>query len=99
MICSLDNLRDKEVIDITTGERLGFIDDIEINLENSGVIALIIYGRERFFGLLGKEDDIIIPCGDIQVIGNDVLLIKRSKTISTAGTTNKRIFQLESLLK
>ncbi len=99
MICSLNNLRDKEVIDITTGERLGYIDDVEINLEKSVVIALIIYGRERFWGLLGKENDIIIPCTDIQVVGNDVLLIKRSNTNHTAYATNNKLFQPESLLK
>ncbi len=99
MICSLENLRNKEVIDILTGERLGYIDDVEINLDNSGVIALIIYGRERFFGLFGKEDDVIIPCNEIQVIGNDVLLIKRSEASRTAGVTNNRTFKLESLLK
>lgn len=99
MICSLENLRNKEVIDILTGERLGYIDDVEINLENSGVIALIIYGRERFFGLFGKEDDVVIPCNEIQVIGNDVLLIKRSEASRIAGVTNNRAFKLESLLK
>lgn len=99
MICSLENMREKEVIDIATGERLGFIDDVEINLETSEVIALIIYGRERLFGLLGKEDDVIIPCGEIQVIGSDVMLIKHSEASRTAGVTNNRGFQLKSLLK
>lgn len=99
MICSLENMRSKEVIDVLTGERLGYIDDAEINLETSGVIALVIYGRQRLFGLLGKEDDIVIPCGDIQVVGNDVLLIKRSERTKTAGVTNKRQIIMESLFK
>ena len=99
LICSLENMRSKEVIDILTGERLGYIDDVEINLETSGVIALVIYGRERLFGLLGKEDDIVIPCREIEVIGNDVMLVKRSDESKLAGATNKRRFSLENLLK
>ena len=51
----------KEVIDITTGERLGYIDDVQMNLDTSTVDALVIYGRGRLFGLLGKEEDVVIP--------------------------------------
>lgn len=81
MICSLDKIKGKEVIDVTTGERLGYIDDVEINLSTSNIIAFIIYGREKFWGIFGKDDDIVIPCSDIEVIGHDVLLIKRSNTL------------------
>ncbi len=80
MICRLEDLRKKEVIDITTGERLGYIDDAELNLEKSEVKSLVIYGRERLFGFLGREDDVVIPCNEIKVVGNDVVLIKRPGT-------------------
>ncbi len=80
MICRLEDLRKKEVIDITTGERLGYIDDAELNLEKSEVKSLVIYGRERFFGFLGREDDVVIPCSEIKVVGNDVVLIKHTST-------------------
>ncbi len=99
MICSLEKIRTKEVIDILTGDRLGYIDDAEIDLETSEIVALVIYGREKLFGLLGKEDDVIIPCGEISVVGSDVLLIKRSEHSKVAGVTNKRRLSLESLLK
>lgn len=99
MICSLDSIRNKEVIDIATGERLGYIDDAEINLETSEVTALVIYGRERFFGLLGKEDDVVIPCSEIQVIGRDVLLIKHNNELRSTYVTNKNRFALQSLFK
>ena len=78
MVCSLDELRRKEVIDINNGERLGYIDDVRIDLRTSSVEALLIYGRVRFFGVFGKEDDVLIPCGDIRVVGSDVVLISRS---------------------
>ena len=68
------------MIDILTGERLGYIDDAEMNIEKSAVQSFVIYGRERFFGILGREDDVVIPCSEIKVVGNDVVLIKHSET-------------------
>ncbi len=99
MICSLDDIKNKEVIDIITGERLGYIDDVEMNIETSGIVALIILGREKFWGLLGKEEDVIIPCKEIEVIGNDVLLIKRTEESKLAGMSKNRRFGIKSLFK
>ncbi len=79
MKCSLSELKNKEVIDVKTGEKLGFVDDIEISTESSTVESLIIYGRPRMMGVLGREDDVIIRCRDIQLIGDDTILVKNSK--------------------
>lgn len=86
MICRLEDLRKKEVIDILTGERLGYIDDAEMNIEKSAVQSFVIYGRERFFGILGREDDVVIPCNEIKVVGNDVVLIKHSEVSYITNT-------------
>ena len=83
MKCRFEVLRNKEVIDIENGERLGFIDDVEINLSTAEVNALIIFGREKFFGLLGHEENIVIPCQEIKVVGSDVILIARDKKYSS----------------
>ena len=88
MICKLEDLRSKEVIDINSGERLGYIDDVEINLDTSEAVALVIYGSPRFLGIFGREDDVVIPCGDIKVIGTDVILINRSTDRIGAALTN-----------
>ncbi len=86
MITGFEELRNKEVIDISTGERLGYIDDAEINVEKAEVKSLIIYGRYRLFGIFGREEDITIPCGDIRVIGEDVILAD----ISSSSKYTKR---------
>lgn len=75
MVCSLDELKTKEVIDMKTGERLGYIDDIRMDTENSEILSLLIYGGYRFFGLFGRESDTEIPCGSIKVIGSDIILV------------------------
>jgi len=65
----------KEVINIRDGTRLGNVGDIEIDTVSAAVLSLIIYGRLRFFGLLGREDDRVIPWADIRVIGEDIILV------------------------
>lgn len=91
LIYSLESLKHREVIDIHTGERLGFIDDAEINLETSQTVALIIYGRERFFGLFGKENNIIIPCSKIEVVGEDVILVSDTDNHNCEKYTKSRL--------
>lgn len=97
MIYSLESLRRREVIDIKTGERLGFIDDAEINIETSQTVALIIYGRERLFGLFGRENDIIIPCNKINVIGEDVILVSDTDNNNCEKYTKSRLKILKNL--
>ena len=99
MLLGFEELCRKEVIDISTGERLGFIDDIELDIENSSVKSIIIYGGARLWGLLGKEEDSVIACSEIKVIGDDVVLVERHKdSLHMKSTKNGRNSFL-SLLK
>lgn len=71
----MTELSNKEVINITTGEKLGYADDIIFETETSKLVSFIIYGRPRFFGILGRDDDCIVNCSDVEVIGSDTILI------------------------
>lgn len=99
LIYSLESLKRREVIDIKTGERLGFIDDAEINIETSQTVALVIYGRERLFGLFGKENDIIIPCSKINVIGEDVILVSGANNNDCEKYTKSRLKIFKNLFE
>ena len=68
--------RHKEVIDISTGNRLGFMADIDVDLEQGKVNAIIIPGKRRFFGFLPPEDDIVISWHSIKKIGDDIILVE-----------------------
>ena len=81
MVCSLEELKSKEVIDIKTGERLGYIDDVRMDTENSEVLSLLIYGGYRFLGIFGRESDTEIPCASVKVIGDDIILVDGSNSI------------------
>lgn len=75
MNCRLVDLRNKEVINIKDGTRLGCVDDVEIDTCNARLVSIIVYGRLKCFGLFGRCDDIIIRWNDIQVIGEDTILV------------------------
>jgi YlmC/YmxH family sporulation protein len=74
-MCRIEELCRKDVINIKDGCRLGCICDVEIDACDGRVIALVIYGHSRFFGILGREEDIIIPWCNIQTIGEDTILV------------------------
>lgn len=96
MRCRCIDMRNKEVINVKTGVRLGCVSDIEIDTHEAKLIAIIIYGRLKCFGLLGRDDDIIIRWEDIEVIGEDTILVKHNVGIKR----KKRKFQeLRRLLK
>lgn len=75
MICRVTDMRNKEVINIKTGCRLGYVCDVEVDTCTAKVLAIVIFGRLRLFGLLGRCEDIIIPWCDIEVIGEDTILV------------------------
>ena len=76
MPCRMGELRQKEVISVKDGGRLGFVCDVEIDTHTAQVTALVVYGRSRLFGLLGREPDTGIPRRDIEMIGGDIVLGK-----------------------
>ena len=51
----LTELRYREVINISDGTRLGFVSDAILDLTSGRVLALIVPGPARFFGLFGRE--------------------------------------------
>ncbi len=76
MICRTGDLRCKEVINVRDGTKLGYVDDIELDCASAGVTALVIFGKSRLFGLLGRCEDLVIPWGCIEIMGEDIVLVK-----------------------
>jgi len=70
------DFRQKEVINITDGRRLGFVCDVEINLESGRLDAIVIPGEGRLFGLFGKDNYYVIPWSKIKKIGEDIILVE-----------------------
>lgn len=65
----------KEVICIADGHRLGFVTDVEIQVPEGRVLAIVVPGPCRFFGVLGRQEDYIVPWECIKRIGPDIILV------------------------
>lgn len=90
MECRLADLCCKEIIDISDGTRYGYIGDVELDLENGQVRALVIYGRLRLFGLLGREEDRVFPWSVVRRMGEDIILVEGGGVQTGRGIGNGR---------
>lgn len=75
MTCRIAELQYKEVVDITDGTRYGFIGDLELDAERGTVENIVVAGKVRCFGLLGRQADTIFPWSAIKRIGTDIILV------------------------
>ncbi len=76
---NLSDLQNKEIIDISTGRRIGNI--IDIIISSSGTISKLVLetknNRRRF--LATQEEDIHLEWNQIIKIGDDIILVDRKK--------------------
>ncbi|HOM02863.1 MAG TPA: YlmC/YmxH family sporulation protein [Acetivibrio sp.] len=70
------DFREKEVINIKDGRRLGFVGDVEINLQSGKVEAIVIPSGRSLLGLIGKDNECVIPWEKIKKIGEDIILVE-----------------------
>ena len=78
----------KEVLDVMDGSRYGYVGDAEIDLETGQVRALVVPGRLRLLGLLGREEDHIFPWAAIKRLGEDIILVEGMQTGRRSGRKN-----------
>ena len=76
------DLCNKDVINIKDGCKLGCVADIDIDPCTGFIAAVIVAGQSRFFGLLGREEDCIIPWKHVEKISTDVILVCIERQIS-----------------
>ena len=76
MDCRVADLRYKEIIDVSDGTRYGYVSDVELDTSSGQIQALVIYGRLRLFGLLGREEDLVFPWSAVKRFGEDIILVE-----------------------
>lgn len=72
----ISDFQTKDVINIVDGKKLGQISDLELDLRQGRIDAIVVPNQTRFFGLFGSGTDVIIPWKHIVKIGADVVLVK-----------------------
>lgn len=66
----------KEVVQLEDGVCLGKVDDLELDPETARIESLLLFGRPKLFGLLGREDTLTVRWQEIEKIGVDALLVR-----------------------
>ena len=69
-------LREKEVVNVCDGERLGNICDVDFEERTGRICSLIIPGPCKVFGIIGRDSEYIIPYECVKRIGADVVLVE-----------------------
>ena len=70
------DFKHKEVINITDGKRLGFVQDVTADLSTGVITSIIVPGNTKLFNMFSGNNDIVIPWQNIKCIGDDVILVE-----------------------
>jgi YlmC/YmxH family sporulation protein len=69
------DLREKEVINLCDGTRLGCPCDFEFNSCDGRIVSIIVPRSGGFLGI-GRVNNLVIPWNKIECIGEDAILVK-----------------------
>ena len=69
-------LREKEVVNVCDGERLGNICDIDFEERTGRICTLVIPGPCKIFGIIGRDSEYLIPYECVKRIGSDVVRVE-----------------------
>jgi YlmC/YmxH family sporulation protein len=86
MDISFCDIREKEVVNIYDGKKLGHIIDIVFDRETGQVQGVVVPGIKRF---MRKSEDIFVPMANLKKIGEDVLLVRLAPAEAESGQVAK----------
>lgn len=70
------DFKNKEVINVNSGKRLGFVSDVEIDFESGAIESIIVPNSGSFLNFFsGGANDHIIPWNNIEKVGDDIILV------------------------
>lgn len=72
MEISFTDLKEKEIVNVYDGKRLGRIIDILFDAASGAVRGIVVPGDKKLFH---KSDDIFVPLERLKKIGDDVILV------------------------
>ena len=72
--CNSEDFREKEVVNVCDGRRLGCVAEVEFNVCDGKLTAIVVPAGNGVLGF-GCKDKIVIPWERIERIGEDVILV------------------------
>ncbi|MBR5390352.1 MAG: YlmC/YmxH family sporulation protein [Clostridia bacterium] len=89
MLERLSDLSCRQVVDLDSGARIGAVRDAVIDLQTGRVTALIVPGRLRSLGLLGREEEICVPWEAVRRVGEDLIFVRLRRKTDGEGTASE----------
>ncbi len=68
-------LEEKEVVNLNTCKKLGYISDLEIDTCNGCIRSVIVPGKRSICNLFGDRTEHVIPFCQLKQIGPDIILV------------------------
>lgn len=93
MTSKFTEFANKEIVNVKNGIKIGYADDIVFDIKTAKATAIIVYGRGRFFGLFGRDEDMIIEWEHIEMIGEDTILVNREGIFYERKTVDKKSYK------
>lgn len=76
----LSEIEEKDVINVVTGERIGYVSSVRINIESGAVVAVAVERETRLVSFFAKEEEMImVPWSQILKIGEDVIIVNMTE--------------------
>lgn len=80
---TLSDIEEKDVINVVTGERIGFVSSLKIDTNSGQIIAITVQPSMRFISFFSKdEESIIVPWNQILKIGEDVIIVNVTQRLA-----------------
>ena len=86
LLYSLNAIRNMEVVDISTGSKIGYVKDFKLDVNSKRIIAIFLPSPVKSW--FNKGDDIELSWDKIVKIGVDVLIVDASSVIDEFRENN-----------
>ena len=74
-IMLFSEMQEKDIINLTDGNKIGKLKDLDINIENGKIISVNIVTNSRLRSFFSGEDIVTIPWENIVQFGSEVIIV------------------------
>jgi YlmC/YmxH family sporulation protein len=76
MAFKISEIVQRDIVNLIDGSKLGAVKDVQIDLETGQVLALVLSGERKYFGLLDAGRDVVVPWENIRKFGVHTVLVE-----------------------
>ena len=82
-IMTLSDIEEKDVINVVTGERIGFVSSLRIDTNSGQIIAITVQPSMKFVSFFSKDEaSVVVPWNQILKIGADVIIVNVAQQLN-----------------